>query len=72
MEHIFQPWLNCLRKNMRLSNLITQPHNANTQNIIKTTAHSKYIKKRQRLKRRPIEANQLCRYQLGLTVLMSV
>lgn len=30
MEHTFQPWLNCLKKNMRLSNLITQPHNANT------------------------------------------
>lgn len=30
MEHTFQPWLNCLKKNMRLSNLIIQPHNANT------------------------------------------
>lgn len=31
MEHTFQPWLNCLKKNMRLINLIIQPHNANTQ-----------------------------------------
>ncbi len=30
MVRIFQPWLNLLKMNMRLSNLITQPHNANT------------------------------------------